>query len=43
MRGALPNTEAVILLLVYVAMTRKYFTRKIPRLDYKQNKFNWSE
>lgn len=43
MRGALPNTDAVILLLGYVAMTRKYFTRKVPRLDYEQNKFNWSE
>lgn len=43
MRGALPNTDAVILLLGYVAMTRKYFTRKVPGLDYEQNKFNWSE
>lgn len=41
MRGALPNAEATILLLGYVAMTRKYYLRKIPKLNYEQTKFHW--
>jgi len=41
MRGALPNPDSVILLLGYVAMTRKAYERKIPRLDYEKEKFKW--
>lgn len=41
MRGALPNPEAAILLLGRVAMTRKAYDRKIPKLDYENQKFRW--
>lgn len=41
MRGAMPSTESVILLLGYVAMTRKAYERKIPKLDYENEKFRW--
>lgn len=41
MRGALPNQEATILLLGYVAMTRKAYWRKIPKLDYENRYFRW--
>jgi putative transposase len=37
MRGALPNPEATILLLGYVAMNRSAYNRKIPKLDYEKN------
>jgi len=43
MRGSLPNSESVILLLGHVAMTRKAYQRKIPLLNYESEKFNWSE
>lgn len=42
MRGALPNPEATILLLGYVAMTRSAYNRKIPKLDYEKS-FKWEE
>lgn len=42
MRGALPNPEATILLLGYVAMNRSAYNRKIPKLDYEK-KFKWEE
>ena len=41
MRGALPNPESVILLLGHVAMNRKVYERKIPKLDYEREKFKW--
>lgn len=43
MRGALPNAEATILLLGYVAMTRNAYQRKVPKLNYERNKFKWAE
>lgn len=43
MRGALPNPEAVILLLGSVAVGRRNFERKIPKLNYEKTLFNWSE
>lgn len=43
MRGALPSPEATILLLGYVAMTRSAYHRKIPKIDYEQDKFRWEE
>lgn len=43
MRGALPNPEATILLLGYVAMTRSAYQRKIPRLNYENTKFRWED
>ncbi len=41
MRGALPNPESVILLLGFVAMTRKAYERKVPKLDCENEKFRW--
>lgn len=43
LRGALPNPKAAILLLGYVAMTRKAYERKIPLLNYETKKFKWNE
>lgn len=43
MRGALPGPDATILLLGYVAMTRSAYQRRIPKIDYEQNKFHWEE
>ena len=43
MRGALPNPEATILLLVSVAMTRKAYDRKVPNLQCEKKKFRWEE
>ncbi len=43
MRGALPNPEATILLLGYVAMTRSAYQRKIPKLNYENTKFKWED
>jgi putative transposase len=42
MRGALPNPDATILLLGYVAMTRTAYNRKIPKLDYEKL-FEWED
>jgi len=42
MRGALPNVEATILLLGYVAMTRKAYLRKIPMLNHEKS-FKWED
>lgn len=39
MRGALPDIASVILLLGNVAMTRKAYQRKIPKLDYDGSLF----
>lgn len=43
MRGALPGFDATLLLLGYVAMTRSAYQRKIPKIDYEQNKLHWEE
>ncbi len=43
MRGALPNAEATILLLGYVAMTRSAYQRKVPKLNYENEKLQWEE
>jgi len=43
MIGALPNPEATILLLGYVAMTRSAYQRKIPKINYENKKFKWEE
>jgi len=43
MRGALPNPEATLLLLGAVARDKKVYLRKVPKLDYEQNKFDWEE
>ena len=43
MRGALPNPEATILLLGYVAMTRNAYQRKIPKINYEKDKLRWEE
>lgn len=42
MRGALPNPDATILLLGYVAMNKKAYQRKIPKLNYDKS-FKWEE
>jgi len=42
MRGSLPNPQAAILLLGYVAMNRKAYLRKVPKLKY-ETKFDWEE
>lgn len=41
MRGALPDSQAAILLLGHVAMTRKAYWRKLPKMDNEQEKFRW--
>ena len=41
-RGALPNPKATILLLGYVAMNKKAYVRKVPKLNYDKS-FNWEE
>jgi len=43
MRGALPNADATILLLGYVAMTRSAYQRKLPKINYETQKFKWEE
>jgi putative transposase len=43
MREALPNQEATILLLGGISMSRKAYERKVPKLDYEQDKFKWDE
>ncbi|OFY05784.1 MAG: hypothetical protein A2W93_14760 [Bacteroidetes bacterium GWF2_43_63] len=43
MRGALPNPEATMLLLGHVAMNRKAYLRKVPKLNYETRKFAWQE
>jgi len=42
MRGALPNPKATILLLGYVAMHKKAYLRKVPKLNYDKS-FQWEE
>lgn len=41
MRGALPSPESTLLLLGRVAMTKKAYDRKVPKLNYENTKFNW--
>ena len=41
-RGALPNPEDTILLLGYVAMNKKAYQRKVPKLNYDKS-FDWEE
>lgn len=43
MRGALPNADATILLLGYVAMSRSAYQHKIPKINYESTKFQWTE
>jgi len=43
MRGALPNPQATMLLLGYVAMNRNEYLRKIPFLNYENKLFRWTE
>ncbi len=43
MRGALPNPQATMLLLGYVAMNRNEYLRKIPFLNYENKLFHWTE
>lgn len=43
MRGALPNPDATLLLLGGVAMTKTKYERKVPKLNYEQNKFKWDD
>lgn len=43
MRGALPNPDATILLLAGVSMSKKAYGRKVPKLDYENEKFKWEE
>ena len=42
MRGALPNIDAVLLLLGHVAMYKKAYLRKIPKLNYEKS-FKWED
>jgi len=42
MRGALPNVEATLLLLGYVAMNKKIYQRKVPKLNYEKS-FQWEQ
>ena len=42
MRGALPNPDATLLLLGYVAMNKKAYQRKIPKLNYEKS-FQWDD
>ena len=42
-RGAFPNPESALLLLGYIAMHRKAYQRKVPRLNYETDKFQWEE
>ena len=42
MRGALPNVDAALLLLGHVAMNRKAYLRKIPKLNYEKS-FKWED
>ena len=37
MRGALPNPDATLLLLGYVAMNKKAYLRKKPKLNYEKS------
>jgi transposase-like protein len=41
MRGALPNPESVLFLLGSVAMNRKAYEYKVPKLDNEQIKLDW--
>jgi len=43
MRGALPNADAAILLMAQVALSRKAFERKIPKLNADIINFEWTE
>jgi transposase-like protein len=43
MRGALPKVNAALLLLGGVAMDKSCYKRKVPKLDYEKDKFNWEE
>lgn len=39
MRGAMPNEESVILLMVKTAMDKKSYLRQVPRIDLDRNLF----
>lgn len=40
MRGAIPNEESVILLMVKTAMDKKSYLRQVPRIDLDKNLFS---
>ena len=40
MRGAMPSAQATLALLGAVAMDKKSFNRKLPKLNL-DNKFDW--
>lgn len=42
MRGALPNSDATMLLLGYVAMNKKAYLKKISNFKYEKS-FNWEQ
>ena len=42
MRGALPSPDATLLLLGYVAMHKKTYQRKVPKLNYDKS-FQWEQ
>ena len=39
MRSSMPNEDSVITLLGYVAMEKKSYSRKVPKLNYETNLF----
>lgn len=43
MRGALPSPEATLFLLGSVAMNKKNYYKKVPKLNYEQQKFKWDD
>ncbi len=43
MRGALPSPDATLLLLGSVAMDKKTYNRKVPKLNYERQKFKWDD
>ena len=43
MRGAQQKVDAALLLLGGVAMDISCYQRKVPKLDYEKEKFNWEE
>jgi len=43
MRGALPSPDAVLFLLGSVAMNRKAYDYKIPKIDNEKLKFDWDD
>jgi len=40
MRGALPNEQAVLVLMASVAINKKAYERKLPTID-RESSFTW--